>query len=60
MAKVKIYKCHKCGKIINDYKPIRFVQQEYKNEIGVCKQYYNVKKYDFYDRCYSVLKKMVK
>ena len=57
MPKIKIYKCYKCGKVLNYSKPIRFVQQEYKDEIGVYKQYYNVKKYDFCDRCYSVLKK---
>ena len=42
MPKIKIYKCYKCGKVLNDSKPIRFIQQEYKDEIGAYKQYYNV------------------
>lgn len=50
MAAEKIYKCEICHRRLKD-KPIRLVKQEY--GLGIYKQYYNVDKYDFCERCYK-------
>lgn len=49
---MKIYKCYKCGKVL-DYKPTRFVKQKY--GAGRFNQFYPVKFYDLCDRCCEIL-----
>lgn len=51
MAKLKIYECCICHKILTEYKPIRLVRQKYGK--GNYKQYANVCNYDFCINCYK-------
>lgn len=54
----KIYKCCKCGKILEEYKPIRLVKQQY--NLKPYKQYVPVEHYDFCKRCFAVIDKWIK
>lgn len=51
----KLYDCYKCGKILTEYKPIRYVKQFYNTNIGY-KQYKNIKHYDLCKTCNMKLK----
>ena len=50
MAKVKVYKCCICHKVLEDYKPIRLVKQVYGG--GSYNQYHTLTHYDFCKDCY--------
>ena len=52
----KEYKCCKCGKVLVDYKPSRYVKQFYNTDTGY-KQYKNIKHYDLCKVCNMKLKK---
>lgn len=49
----KIYKCFRCGKVLEKEKPIRFVKQMY--GIAKYKQYAPLEHYDFCSDCYRLI-----
>lgn len=55
----KEYKCCICGEVLNEYKPIRLVEQHYKDEPGYYKQYYHYKNYDFCKKCFNTFRKWI-
>lgn len=55
----KNYKCQKCGKTLNDYKPIRLNEYRYNTGKGY-KQYLSYgEHYDLCHRCYKIFKNWV-
>lgn len=58
MAKKKIYECYICHKILEEYKPIRIVRQQY--GINGYNQYGTYCHYDFCKECYSKIDRWIK
>lgn len=54
----KIYKCVRCGKVLETTKPIRLTKQLY--NVGTYKQYSPIEHFDFCKECYIKIENVFK
>lgn len=54
----KTYKCRRCGKILDEYKPLRLVYQVHTNKKPYGK-YENKKNFDYCYECFKKIKKVL-